>query len=123
MKNILLIEDDSTWLQRWQDDLRDEVGEYQICTAKTPQEAFGAFPLRQDWDAIIIDGCIGGDDFNALPVIEEIRKTFSGVMIAASMNPDLRDMMMRAGCTSQTEKKYAVQQMLHILRRQVVIVC
>lgn len=122
MKKILLIEDDLTWLQKWQDDLRDESGEYQICTATTPTEALGAFRLRHDWNAII-DGCIGGDDFNALPVIEEIRKAFGGVMIAASMNPDLRSNMMQNGCTGQAEKKYAVRQMLFMLRRQAVIAC
>jgi DNA-binding response OmpR family regulator len=118
-KNILLIEDDNDQLNRWLEEL--ELYGYKDTTcARTIEEAIILFPQKQ-WDAIVVDGCIGGDDFNSPPLIKEIKAKSKAEcpIIAATKNPDLAQLMIDAGCTHVARAKDHVPGMLHsILRRQ-----
>ncbi len=115
-RKVLLIEDDLTFLERWKSCLVSK-GYFVLC-AKTIEEALKAFPQHR-WDAIVFDGCVGGDDFNSLPLIQKFRRESDPgcAMIAASSNEDLRAIMINGGCNHQAEKKEYVPGVVHAILR------
>jgi len=111
MKNILLIEDDVECLKDWEIRLTRFLNKFNlniVCTTSVGQAKL-VFPTEK-WDAIVFDGCIGGNDFNSPDLIREMRKTATCPMIAASSNPDLIPHMREAGCDYEVEKKVFVPQ-------------
>jgi DNA-binding NtrC family response regulator len=119
MKNILLIEDDESHLARWVDEL-DIYGYKDPTCAKTVEQALIQLPQKL-WDAVAVDGCIGGDNFNSPPLIAQIKTvvSFNCPIIAASRSPELAKLMLQAGCTHAVRMKDHVPGFIHsILRRQ-----
>ena len=102
-KKILLIEDDLDWLKRWQSPLTRRYAMDIIC-ARSIGEALEVFPTK-NWDLIVVDGCIGGDDFNSPPLIQKMRETYSGPMVAASRSRELMMEMKKAGCSHKANEK------------------
>lgn len=116
-KTVLLIEDNVEQLERWTSEIQDDG--YEVICADSIEKALEVFPQMQ-WDAVVVDGCIGGDDFNSPPLIREIKtKVKEGCpIIAATKNPDLATLMLEAGCTHAARKKDHVPGFVHsILRR------
>ncbi|MBP6884275.1 MAG: hypothetical protein KBC17_00440 [Candidatus Pacebacteria bacterium] len=67
------------------------------------QELFNTNP---DIDVIIIDGCVNNfKELDTLPLIEKIRRTYKGPMIAASRSDTYRKRMVAAGCDKETWKE------------------
>ena len=116
-KYVLLVEDDQKYSDQWRLDL-EEHG-YSVVWAVDIERALEVFPQRQ-WNAIVVDGCIGGDDFNSPPLIRQFKtQSRPGLpIIAATKNPDLATLMLEAGCTHAARKKDHVPGMLHSILRQ-----
>jgi len=110
--NILLIEDTESVFSTWQDQL--EANGHEVHIATTPEKALTVFRER-NWDIIVLDGCIGGHEFNCLPVLKEIRKSFSGPIVAASSDEELRASMMIQGCTHESPKPYVLAELRGII--------
>ena len=103
VKKILLIEDNEKYLKEWKESL-ERAGFFVMC-ADTIEEAWQVFPTHK-WDAIVFDGCLGGDVYNAGPLIMQFQDKVSPecILLAASSCEELRTMMVCAGCTRETEK-------------------
>jgi CheY-like chemotaxis protein len=116
-KKVLLIEDDLRHINDWEEELKDDG--YDVTYVESIPAARTLLEQDGRWDAIVFDGCIGGDDFNSPPLIKAFRaKMGEGCrMIAASSNPDLSKLMMDAGCTHMVMKKNHVPGMVHSLLR------
>ncbi len=81
-----------------------------ILSAHTLGEARNLFATYPDIRLIVLDGCLLHSSLQAkmpdtLPLVGEFRKTFRGPIIAASSNPDFRQMMMAAGCDHECDDK------------------
>jgi DNA-binding response OmpR family regulator len=119
MKNILLIEDNKDQLDFWVMDLNFYGYENVVCT----QTIDGAYKLlsNTEWDAVIIDGCIGGDEFNCPPLINILKTTVKSTcpIIAATRSPELAALMKQAGCTHVARTKNHATEILHsVLKHQ-----
>jgi CheY-like chemotaxis protein len=103
--NILLIEDGEASLFLWKRGLQDK-GHEPMCV-RSIEKAREVFPQKQ-WDIIVFDGCIGGDDFNSPPLILDFkaRSKDGCILIAASRSRELREQMVKAGCTHQSPKEH-----------------
>ncbi len=114
MINVLLIEDDLGQLREWVESL--DGFEINIETATSISQAETEFPKKK-WALVVVDGCIGGDDFNSPPLISKMRETYSGPMIATSKSSDLCEAMVNAGCDYRVEKKcFVPANIVHILK-------
>ncbi|MEX0931330.1 MAG: response regulator [Candidatus Paceibacterota bacterium] len=116
MKNVFIIEDVESISQLMQT-LLEKRG-YAVVLATNVQDALDCFP-RKVWDAIIFDGCLGGEEFNSGPLIEEFKDKVpeACLLVAASSSPDLRKTMMKMGCTHETPKNNAPN-LVHSLLRE-----
>ncbi|MFA6297322.1 MAG: response regulator [Candidatus Paceibacterota bacterium] len=114
-KQILVIEDDKNIILGYQGLLKKFPFEFIVAT--TLEEAERLYPIRE-WDVIVVDGCLGGDDFNTGPLVKEIRASgYTGHMIAASGNPDLRRFLVEAGCSMDVEKRFVPANILNLLQK------
>jgi CheY-like chemotaxis protein len=104
-KNILLVEDDEKQMARFMEELIEIYG-YEATCATSIREALDLFPTKQ-WDVISMDGCIGGEEFNSIPLIRRFKAESHPecVIIAASSSSHLGHLMLEAGCTCVANKK------------------
>ncbi|MEI8249401.1 MAG: hypothetical protein WCG07_02815 [Candidatus Taylorbacteria bacterium] len=119
-KHVLLIEDDPIHQKYRKEEFELYDGLYAVTCATSVADAMKVFP-EQKWDAIIVDGCLDGDHFDSEPLIRWLREKVGPdcLMIAASSNPDLGELMVKAGCTRGAFNKAHAPGMVHsILRRQ-----
>ena len=119
-KHVLLIEDKQKQLDQWVEEFGIYDGLYIVVCANSTAQAMEVFP-QQQWDAIVIDGCLDGDHFDSPPLIKWLKERVTPrcVLIAASSNPDLGQLMVEAGCTRAAFKKDDAPGLIHsILRRQ-----
>lgn len=104
MKRILIIEDNERILRALVRALtrRDDV---MVCQAETLPEAEAVFAdYHTQLDAIAIDGCVPGNDYNAHWLIEKFRESYSGPIIAIAGAEIIRKAMLRDGCSHECEK-------------------
>ncbi|MES3031153.1 MAG: response regulator [Patescibacteria group bacterium] len=99
---ILIIEDHAVRLL-WKE-LLESFG-VQVEVAVTPEEALEKFRMHSDWTVILLDGEIGEAQFNCLPVLTEILRTYSGKIVATSDKVELRKIQMEKGCTEDSQGK------------------
>ncbi len=64
-----------------------------------------------------MDGCVNNEEhIDSVPLIEKIKESYDGYMIAASSLPLYRRMMIEAGCTHESTKDnipYMVKKLLN----------
>ena len=119
-KHVLLIEDNETHRKYRLEEFELYDGLYVVTCATSVAQAMEVFP-QQQWDAIIVDGCLDGDNFDSEPLIRWLREKVGPdrLMIAVSSNSDLVELMVKAGCTRGARNKAHAPGMVHsILRRQ-----
>lgn len=95
---VLIFEDHPTWQQVFASAV--DADSYDVVTADSPAAGRQKFDEVRDRVALVVmDGALGGDDLNSLPLIRYIREAgYTGPMIAASGLSDYRVDMVRAGC-------------------------
>jgi len=113
MKHILIIEDSVDVVLGWREALRRFP--FNFIVAENLEKAEVLFPVR-NWDVIVVDGCLGGDDFNTEALVHTIREQgYTGPMIAASKSPDIRRLLIRAGCDEESPKEFIPTHILDVL--------
>lgn len=104
MKTILIIEDFESEKKSYVKGFTKK--EVTILWAYRLEQAEKLFEENPNPDIIVVDGCV--DDHNTLdsiPLIQKIRKTYKGPMIAASSSDNYRKVMVKAGCDLETWKE------------------
>lgn len=112
MKKVLIVEDDverQAWF--W----TELEGEVEITMASTIPEAIAA---GIDFDMIVMDCCVPGDEPNTMDLVEGIRAAgFTNPILADSKDEDYPPILVRAGCNQGCHKDdvpYRVRTMLKL---------
>ncbi len=107
---VLIVEDEEVLQDLWKEMLTRGGCPIEIFSAFTLEEAREIFAENDEWDAIVVAGCIVGFMFNTAGLVEFFRESFSGPIIAASsrFNPEL----IEAGCNFRVDKKSNVSEKL-----------
>jgi len=66
-------------------------------------------------DHIASGNCNGATEPDTLGLVKEIRKTFTGKMIACSSNCNFENMLISAGCDLQVFKSHLSEKLLEVL--------
>jgi CheY-like chemotaxis protein len=122
-RTILIIEDNEVvqaqtraFIQTRYRTLGREVQVIQAPSAKQGLEFLRMHGL--EFDIILLDGCLDGQEPDGLQMIPDIRALYSGPILAMSKSFELREMMLKAGATHQCEKSYAAGTAVSILEQQ-----
>lgn len=113
MKKVLVVEDDRWRHSQWRIGLDGK--EVLFVSALTISEAEKLFAENPDIVAIIMDACVPGSRLTTEPLVKKFRETFAGPMIAASVDPNFRQMLLRAGCDYESEKDSVSQKLIEVL--------
>lgn len=105
-KKILFVDDDRSI----QEDIADllPADKVEVLSAFTIAEAEKLFAENDDIALIVLDGCVDGDKFDTLPLLQKMRETFTGPILAASNAPPLNDLLMEGGCSDFADGKSKV---------------
>jgi DNA-binding response OmpR family regulator len=109
---VLVVDDDRGVHAKLRRALSDKVMLISALSIKTAKEKFAKNP---DVAAIVMDACVPGNSSTTLPLVCEIRKTFTGPMIAASGSEHYRQQLLRAGCNYESEKDALPAKILSVL--------
>ena len=110
----IFIVEDSPSCQKYYADIQKE--QVTIVSARSLTEANEKWDSIQEIALVVMDGCIDNRDRpDTVPLIQKIRETFSGPMIAASSSVDYRKMLMRAGCSHEAAKPLVPAKVLELL--------
>ncbi|MEK7645673.1 MAG: hypothetical protein AAB374_00995 [Patescibacteria group bacterium] len=86
-----------------------------IVSAFSIEEAEEQFAANPDIVAIVMDACVPGDRPTTPSLVQKLRSTFTGPMIAASSMSDYRRRLLAAGCDHESVKEEVPQMLLEIL--------
>lgn len=100
MLKILVVDDETYIHKMYRDHLELHV---EIVEAYTLEHALAAWANNSDVDLIIMDGCLHGDHPDTISLIQKIRETYAGHIIAASSDAGFRDQLMAAGCSHNAD--------------------
>lgn len=112
MKKVLVVEDDKRWSGIIRRGLGDKVLVAQAFTTKEAEDAFEQIP---DFDVILMDACVPGDDPNTMWLVEKMRETFKGPIIAISSVPEYRQELIKAGADHEAEKTEVAAKVLELV--------
>jgi len=102
MQRILIIEDDLMIQSLFARCLEDR---FDIEAAYTLEEAEKKFEAGQGaFSLIVVDACLGGAGLETLSLVCKMSTSFRGPIIASSSCSENRRIMLRSGCTHETEK-------------------
>lgn len=113
---LVLIADDLDWvLEMWAGALEDYG--IKFVTASSLKELGEVFEENCHLlDAVILDGCIPGNDVNTIKFIWMVRdRGFKVPIVASSSLGEYRQMMMQAGASHQAPKDEAVDTVADLL--------
>ncbi len=104
---ILIVEDDSEYHDMYARHLGEKI---KIIPATTLEEGERLFFENPDIALVVMDACVPGIKLNSSPLVQKIRATFQGPIIAASRDPYFCLKLMDTGCTHSVGEggKYAV---------------
>lgn len=101
LKKVIVVEDDIFFQEMFSRVLSNKVELLQAFTIKEAEKLFAENP---DVSVIVMDACVPGSKPTTLPLVQKIRQTFSGPIIAASSLPEFRKELLIAGCNHECEK-------------------
>jgi len=113
---IIIVEDDERLQRAWVKTLAIFHGEVAVISAFTVKEAEEKFSANPDVTLIVLDACVPGDDINVLPLLEKMRETFKGPIIAASSSPSGNEILVKAGCDFGCRKEAVVSAIIKMLK-------
>lgn len=100
---VLIVDDEEEWRERWTRRLTREGAE--VLKASSLAEGEELFEANPDITLVIMDACVPGlCQPNSMPLVEKIRQTFKGPIVAASGRPDFRKLLMDAGANREASK-------------------
>lgn len=113
MKKVLVVEDNDVYFMFIENVLK---GKVEIMRAKILHEGYVLFRENPDFDLIIMDACVPGDNPNAMPLVEEIVKSgYDKPIIASSTVKDYRQELIDAGATHEANKREGAEMALKLL--------
>lgn len=120
---VLVVEDSETQCDIWDIQLSMLLSKLKLnevvtlMQATTIEEAVALFRANKaDLSAIVMDGCVPGNNINTEPLTKMIRaEGFKGPMIAVSGVPWFQDRLVKAGCNTKCSKYQVVQRILEVL--------
>ncbi|MDO8589727.1 MAG: response regulator [bacterium] len=99
---VLIVEDEEEWQRIWTRHLKREGAE--VIVASSVEDGERLFEANADLTLVIIDGSVGGEKLNSASLIQKMRQTFPGPIVAASGSSIFRKQMMKIGCSHEAEK-------------------
>ena len=109
---VLVVEDKESFHDLWRMEFGDQV---ELLSALTIKEAQELFRAHQDIAVIAMDACVPGDRPNTMFLVQEMRLTYTGPIIAISSLVEYRQMLVKAGCDFECEKDFLPQKIREIL--------
>lgn len=97
LPKVLIVEDDEQWQGIWTRHLKREGAE--VLVASSLEEGERLFRANPDLTLVIMDGYVPGERPNSMPLVQKMRQTFRGPIIAGSGNPDVCKTLMGVGCS------------------------
>ena len=67
--------------------------------ASSLEEGERLFQANPDLTLVIMDGCVPGERPNSMPLVQKMRQTFRGPIVAGSGNPNVCKTLVEAGCS------------------------
>lgn len=101
LPKVLIVEDENKRQDFYALALMGRVEILRAQDLRTAEELFQGHP---DVSLIVMDACVPGDNPTTPPLVEKIRKTFQGPMIAASSDEYYREILMNYGCDHEASK-------------------
>jgi len=99
---VFIVEDSKEWREVWDKILSKRVT---LLLADTLQEAQNIFDREYDIALIAMDACVPGSIPTTPPLVQKIRKTFLGPIIAISSDPTYNKELILAGCDHECSKE------------------
>ena len=94
---VLIVEDNEQWQGIWTRHLEREGAT--VFAASSLKEGERLFQANPDLTLVIMDGCVPGERPNSMPLVQKMRQTFHGPIVAGSGNPDVGKTLVEAGCS------------------------
>ena len=110
---ILIVEDRDIYQSLYRDYIQSAA---EILAAKSLDEGKRLFDENPDIVLVVMDACVPGSKPNSMNLIIHIRQTFNGPMIAASSDPDYRDILVETGCNLKSPKEKVPDLVRELLR-------
>ncbi len=114
--HLVLVADDLPHIRMmWVSKLAEyDIAVVEVCTREELDTAFDA--NRERLSAIILDGCIPGNDINTIPFIQRARSEgFTRPIVASSGSTKYRRMMCENGASHDAPKTEAAELVLRLL--------
>ena len=86
-----------------------------LLEALTLKKGLSLFNANPDVSIIVMDACVPGDEPNSQWLVEEIRKTFTGPIIASSSSPVYRKKLLEVGCDYECDKGLVPRKVVELL--------
>jgi len=115
MKKVLIIEDGAVFQGLWEMELEGKVLLFQ---AVSIEEAKNIFYQNPDLSIITMDACVPGDEPNTLPLVKEMRETYSGLIIATSSDDNFCESLIKAGCNYGISKENVAEEILRVIKER-----
>jgi DNA-binding response OmpR family regulator len=113
---VFFIEDN---IELWMELYRNEFeGKINILHAQAISEVESILNTNFDIDLIVLSG--RENDFDTIPLIDTIRKSYTGYIIAASASESYRYKMVAAGCDMNIEKSGVSSHLRLMLQKQMM---
>lgn len=110
---VLLVEDDPAYREIIISDLKGKP--LVILEAESIEKAEKLFAENPDVAAILMDACVPGNHPTTLPLVEKIRETFQGPIIAISSKREYRQELKEVGASHSCDKYTAAHKLTEIL--------
>lgn len=104
LQKVLIVEDDSFFMRIMAERLSGKAEVLQATTLGVGEQIFDQNP---DLALILMDACVPGDRPNSMPLVQKIRRSFTGPIIATSSDPRFRKILLQAGCNHEADKQMA----------------
>lgn len=115
-KKVLVVEDKKFWHNIWRRQLEFvNSGGVILISAFSVKEAEKQFAANPDVAAIVMDACVPGDTPNTSALVQKIRETFKGPMIAISSCEDYQQVILKTGCDHFSSKENLIQKIQEVL--------
>ncbi len=114
-KRVLIIDDDESVLSSLSRFL--EVHGVTTSVAADEKSAIETFDQEShELDLVCLDGCLGGYKFNTQPILRHLLDAgFKKPIVSISGNPDIRQIMVKEGCTHHSDKMSIGERVLSLL--------
>lgn len=111
-KNVLIVEDNAIFALGWQWELKSrKIGSVHAVTIEEARSFFQA----DYFDLIVMDCCVPGDEPNTMPLVQFMRQTYKGPILAnSSHHPNIVELL-KAGASHHSDKMSVASRVCEIL--------